>query len=184
MITATKRLRLDAQVHLKVGEEVNVFARLKWHKDLQTAHGGSNKDQLLPGLRVQLALDNLGAHLTDKELVDRFHLESSSVEVAVFPLELCCSWIVLCIIFTARWQPVDVDVLKFIHACYRVLVKHAKTGGPPLQHIICEDVKLGIVRLVLEHVDRLTEISGKDATSVFNLNTCDDRLEVFVLLLA
>ena len=130
-----------------------------------------------------LTLDDFCAHLPYKELVDRFHLECGAVEVAVLPLELRCGRIVLGVVLTARWQTVDVDILEFVNPSNRVLVEHAEASRPSLQHIVSEDVKLGILRLVLQHVDRLTEVGGENATALLDLNASDDRFEVFVFLL-
>ena len=184
MVAAAEGLGLDAQVHLEVREEVDVFTGLKGDKCLQAAHGGGDEDQLSASVRIELALDDLGAHLSHEELVYGLHLECSSVKVAVLPFKLGGCGVIFCVVLAPCRHPVDVDVFKLVDAGHCVLIEHAETCGHPFEHIVCEDVQLCILCLVLKHVDALTDICSEDSPALFNLDAGDLRHKVLVLLLA
>ena len=184
MVTAAERLRLDAQIHLEVREEINVLTSLEGYKCLQTSHRCSHEYQLGASMRIKLALDHLGTHLAHEELIDGLHLECSSVQVAVLPFELGGSWVILSIVFAPCWHPVDVDVLKLVDSCHCVLIEHAKACSHPFEHIVSEDVQLSVLSLVLKHMYTLADIGCEDAPSLFNLDAGYLRHKVLVLLLA
>lgn len=135
-------------------------------------------------MRIELAFDHLGTHLAHEELIDGLHLECSSVQVAVLPFELGGSWVILSIVFAPCWHPIDVDVLKLVDSCHCVLIEHAKACSHPLKHIVSKNVQLSVLRLVLKHMDTLTDIGCKDTPTIFNLDAGYLRHKVLVLLLA
>lgn len=164
-------------------EEIHILSRLKGYECLQSSHRGSHKDKLTACVRVQLALEDLGAHLAYIELIDSLHLEGSAIQAAVLPLEFGGSGVILGIVFTPSWQAIDVEVFKFVDCRHCVLVKHTEACCPSLKDVISKDVELSILGLILEHMNAFGKISGEDATAFFDLNVDDRRSEVLVLLL-
>jgi len=116
-------------------------------------------------------------------LVDLLHFEGSSIEVAVLPLELRRCGIVFSVLLAADGQSVDEEVLELVNSGQGVLVKHAEIGEPSVQDIVCKDVKLALLRLELQHMDRFLHVSCVDA-AVMAPDLHYRRLEVLVIVFA
>ena len=133
-------------------------------------------------MHIQLALGDLGTHLSYEELINVVHLESCTVQTAIFPFEFRRSWIIFSVIFTSCRKPIDVEVLKFVNANYSVLIKSAEARRPPLEHIVSKDIELTVLGLVFEYMDAFREVCSENTAAFLNLNAHDGRDKVFVLL--
>ena len=165
-------------------EKVNVFPRFKRHERLQPSHSRRHHYQLHRSVRIQLALDNLGAHLPHVELVDRVHFKGSAVEAAIFPPESSGRRVVLRVIFATRGQSIHIKVLEFVNAGDSVRIEHAERSRPTFENIVCKDVQLSILWLVLEHVNAFRHVSRENPPTLLNLYPDYRRHKILVLLLS
>ena len=115
-------------------------------------------------------------------MADLFHLEGSSVQVPVLPLELSSRGIILGIVFAADGESADEEILELVYASYRILVKECEVSEPPVYDIVSEYVQLDLIWLVLEDMHALLEVARVYAARLLlHLDGNDGRLEVLVL---